>query len=164
MRVVVQLVKESSVKVNGVIKGEIENGILVLIGITHNDTESDANIDAESEKGSEIIDANIVNEKGSEKQGDVGSKKILTRNTTKSNKNNSKTPRKSTGKIVTAQQPTSNSNSDSESDSDSDNDSDSDSGKNIIGISTQTSGNKKIQTIYYFTDQGEIVSEEKPLQ
>ena len=43
MRVVVQLVKESSVKVNGVIKGEIENGFLVLIGITHNDTESDAN-------------------------------------------------------------------------------------------------------------------------
>ena len=42
MRVVVQLVKESSVKVNGVIKGEIENGFLVLIGITHNDTESDA--------------------------------------------------------------------------------------------------------------------------
>ena len=43
MRVLVQLVKESSVKVNGVIKGEIENGFLVLIGITHNDTESDAN-------------------------------------------------------------------------------------------------------------------------
>lgn len=43
MRVVVQLVKESFVKVNGVIKGEIENGFLVLIGITHNDTESDAN-------------------------------------------------------------------------------------------------------------------------
>ena len=42
MRVVVQLVKESSVKVNGVIKGEIENGFLVLIGINHNDTESDA--------------------------------------------------------------------------------------------------------------------------
>ena len=30
MRVVVQLVKESSVKVNGVIKGEIENGFLVF--------------------------------------------------------------------------------------------------------------------------------------
>ena len=43
MRVVVQLVKESSVKVDGVIKGEIKNGFLVLIGITHNDTESDAN-------------------------------------------------------------------------------------------------------------------------
>ena len=43
MRVVVQLVKESHVKVNGVTKGEIENGFLVLIGITHNDTESDVN-------------------------------------------------------------------------------------------------------------------------
>lgn len=43
MRVVVQLVKESHVKVNGVIKGEIENGFLVLVGITHNDSETDAN-------------------------------------------------------------------------------------------------------------------------
>ena len=43
MRVVIQLVKESSVKVDGVIKGEIKNGFLVLIGITHNDTESEAN-------------------------------------------------------------------------------------------------------------------------
>ena len=43
MRVVVQLVKESSVKINGVIKGEIKKGFLVLIGITHNDKESDAN-------------------------------------------------------------------------------------------------------------------------
>ena len=41
MRVVVQLVKESSVTVDGDVKGEIKTGLLVLIGITHNDEESD---------------------------------------------------------------------------------------------------------------------------
>ncbi len=41
MRVVIQVVKESFVKVNGSIKGEIKNGFLLLLGFTHDDDESD---------------------------------------------------------------------------------------------------------------------------
>ena len=41
MRAVVQLVKESSVKVEQNVTGEIKNGFLVLIGISHEDEESD---------------------------------------------------------------------------------------------------------------------------
>ena len=41
MRAVVQLVKESSVKVEGNVTGEIKNGFLVLLGIAHEDEESD---------------------------------------------------------------------------------------------------------------------------
>ncbi len=38
MRFVIQRVKEASVKVDNKITGQIENGFLVLIGITHDDT------------------------------------------------------------------------------------------------------------------------------
>ena len=38
MRLVVQRVKEASVKVNGEIVGKIEKGYLVLLGVTHSDT------------------------------------------------------------------------------------------------------------------------------
>ncbi len=42
MRVLVQRVKKASVKVNGKIVGDIEKGLLLLVGITHNDDEKKA--------------------------------------------------------------------------------------------------------------------------
>jgi D-aminoacyl-tRNA deacylase len=42
MKVVIQRVKSSSVKINQKIKSEIERGLLVFIGICHDDTKSDA--------------------------------------------------------------------------------------------------------------------------
>ena len=42
MRAVVQRVSQASVKVDGQDVGEIERGLLVLLGVTHADTESDA--------------------------------------------------------------------------------------------------------------------------
>ena len=42
MRLLVQRVKEANVEVNNNIIGEIENGFLVFIGITHEDTEKEA--------------------------------------------------------------------------------------------------------------------------
>ncbi|KGA96501.1 D-tyrosyl-tRNA(Tyr) deacylase [Alkalihalobacillus alcalophilus ATCC 27647 = CGMCC 1.3604] len=41
MKVVLQRVKESSVTVNGEIVGQIEKGYMLLVGITHEDTEAD---------------------------------------------------------------------------------------------------------------------------
>jgi D-aminoacyl-tRNA deacylase len=41
MRVIIQLVKESSVKVDNDVKGKIGYGFLVLLGVTHGDQESD---------------------------------------------------------------------------------------------------------------------------
>lgn len=41
MKAVVQRVTEANVKVNGNIVGEIENGLLILLGITEQDTEKD---------------------------------------------------------------------------------------------------------------------------
>jgi D-tyrosyl-tRNA(Tyr) deacylase len=41
MRVVVQRVTEASVKINNSLKGKIEKGLLLLIGIEHSDTEED---------------------------------------------------------------------------------------------------------------------------
>ncbi|MGE6259526.1 D-aminoacyl-tRNA deacylase [Heyndrickxia sporothermodurans] len=41
MRVVLQRSKEANVKVNGEIIGEISNGFVLLVGITHDDTEAD---------------------------------------------------------------------------------------------------------------------------
>lgn len=43
MRAVVQRVKNSSVSVDGKKIGEIGNGLLVLLGVTHTDTEKDVN-------------------------------------------------------------------------------------------------------------------------
>jgi D-aminoacyl-tRNA deacylase len=42
MKVVVQRAKEASVSVNGKVIGEITQGFVVLVGITHDDTEEDA--------------------------------------------------------------------------------------------------------------------------
>ncbi|WP_278574379.1 D-aminoacyl-tRNA deacylase [Fusobacterium ulcerans] len=43
MRAVIQRVKHSSVTVNGKVLGEIGNGLLVLLGVTHTDTEKEVN-------------------------------------------------------------------------------------------------------------------------
>jgi len=42
MRIVIQRVREASVKTNGEIVGEIQQGLLVLLGIEHVDSELDA--------------------------------------------------------------------------------------------------------------------------
>lgn len=41
MIAIIQRVSEASVKIEGVIKGEIQTGFLVLLGITHTDTQED---------------------------------------------------------------------------------------------------------------------------
>jgi D-tyrosyl-tRNA(Tyr) deacylase len=41
MRAVIQRVTHANVKVDGAVVGEIENGLLVLLGITHDDTEKE---------------------------------------------------------------------------------------------------------------------------
>ena len=47
MRAVVQKVTHSSVTVDGEITGEIGQGLMVLLGVTHDDTETDAKYMAE---------------------------------------------------------------------------------------------------------------------
>jgi D-aminoacyl-tRNA deacylase len=42
MRVVIQRVKEASVTVNNSLKGSIQKGLLLLLGVEHSDTEEDA--------------------------------------------------------------------------------------------------------------------------
>lgn len=42
MKLVVQRVKEASVSVDGKTVGEIGNGLLVLVGVSHDDTQADA--------------------------------------------------------------------------------------------------------------------------
>lgn len=42
MRVVVQRSKNAKVTVNGEITGQIDKGLVLLVGVTHDDTESDA--------------------------------------------------------------------------------------------------------------------------
>jgi D-aminoacyl-tRNA deacylase len=42
MRIVIQRVSEATVKIDGAIVGEISKGLLVLLGIEHEDTEQDA--------------------------------------------------------------------------------------------------------------------------
>ena len=44
MRVLLQRVKDASVTVGGEITGSISKGYVLLVGITHGDTEQDANI------------------------------------------------------------------------------------------------------------------------
>ena len=41
MRLLIQRVKRASVEIEGVIKGAIGKGLLVLVGVTHEDTEED---------------------------------------------------------------------------------------------------------------------------
>ena len=42
MRVIVQRVSHAAVRIDGATVGEINKGFLLLVGITHNDTEADA--------------------------------------------------------------------------------------------------------------------------
>ncbi len=42
MRIVIQRVSEASVRINGSVKGEIGQGLLILLGIEHDDTKDDA--------------------------------------------------------------------------------------------------------------------------
>jgi len=42
MRIVIQRVSNSSVTVNGKVVGAIDNGVMVLLGVTHEDNEQDA--------------------------------------------------------------------------------------------------------------------------
>jgi D-tyrosyl-tRNA(Tyr) deacylase len=42
MRIVIQRVSEATIKIDGAIVGEISKGLLVLLGIEHEDTEQDA--------------------------------------------------------------------------------------------------------------------------
>ncbi|MFD1018870.1 D-aminoacyl-tRNA deacylase [Thalassobacillus hwangdonensis] len=42
MRAVIQRAKDASVTVNGEVSGQIDDGLVVLLGVTHEDTEEDA--------------------------------------------------------------------------------------------------------------------------
>ncbi len=41
MKVVIQRAKEAAVKIDGKVRGEIDNGIVVLLGVTHEDDQDD---------------------------------------------------------------------------------------------------------------------------
>lgn len=56
MRVVLQRTKQARVKVGGRTVGEIEKGFLLLVGITHEDTEEDAEYIARKVSGLRIFD------------------------------------------------------------------------------------------------------------
>jgi D-aminoacyl-tRNA deacylase len=56
MRAVVQRVSRASVKVGGETTGEIEKGLLVLLGVAHEDTEADADYLAEKIAGLRIFE------------------------------------------------------------------------------------------------------------
>lgn len=56
MRVVVQRCKEAQVTVNGEITGRIGQGLMVLVGVTHEDTEKDAQYLADKVAGLRIFE------------------------------------------------------------------------------------------------------------
>ncbi|MFF2910515.1 D-aminoacyl-tRNA deacylase [Paenibacillus sp. NPDC057934] len=56
MRVVVQRCKEAKVTVNGEVTGEIGEGLMLLVGVTHEDTEKDAAYLAEKIAGLRIFE------------------------------------------------------------------------------------------------------------
>jgi len=56
MRAVVERVSRASVKVGGEITGEIGRGLLVLLGVAHEDTEADADYLAEKIAGLRILE------------------------------------------------------------------------------------------------------------
>ena len=56
MRAVVQRVSRASVKVNGELTGEIADGLLVLLGVGHDDGESDADYLADKIAGLRIFE------------------------------------------------------------------------------------------------------------
>jgi D-tyrosyl-tRNA(Tyr) deacylase len=56
MRVVVQRSKEASVTVEGRVVGQIQHGLVLLVGITHEDTEQDAKYLADKVSGLRIFE------------------------------------------------------------------------------------------------------------
>lgn len=44
MRLVIQRSREAKVTVDGEVKGSIDKGFVILVGVTHDDTEKDAKI------------------------------------------------------------------------------------------------------------------------
>lgn len=56
MRVVVQRCKRAEVTVNGASVGQIEHGLMLLVGITHEDTEQDAKYIADKVSGLRIFE------------------------------------------------------------------------------------------------------------
>ncbi|MEC0270833.1 D-aminoacyl-tRNA deacylase [Paenibacillus anseongense] len=56
MRVVVQRCKRAEVTVNGASVGQIEQGLMLLVGITHEDTEQDAKYIADKLAGLRIFE------------------------------------------------------------------------------------------------------------
>ncbi|MFC3745360.1 D-aminoacyl-tRNA deacylase [Paenibacillus sp. GCM10012306] len=56
MRVVVQRCKEAKVTVNGEVTGEIGEGLMLLVGVTHEDTEKDATYLVEKVAGLRIFE------------------------------------------------------------------------------------------------------------
>ncbi|AOZ91874.1 D-aminoacyl-tRNA deacylase [Paenibacillus crassostreae] len=56
MKVVIQRCKKASVAVDGNIVGEISQGLMVLVGVTHEDTEKDAKYLAEKVVGLRIFE------------------------------------------------------------------------------------------------------------
>lgn len=55
MRVVVQRCKRAEVTVNGASVGQIEQGLMLLVGVTHEDTEQDAKYIADKVAGLRIL-------------------------------------------------------------------------------------------------------------
>jgi D-tyrosyl-tRNA(Tyr) deacylase len=56
MRVVVQRCKEARVTVQGEVTGEIQEGLMLLVGVTHEDTEKDATYLADKIAGLRIFE------------------------------------------------------------------------------------------------------------
>ncbi|MEK3720996.1 D-aminoacyl-tRNA deacylase [Paenibacillus sp. FSL H8-0034] len=56
MRIVVQRSKQASVVVDGVTVGSIRNGLVLLVGVTHEDTEQDTRYAAEKVAGLRIFE------------------------------------------------------------------------------------------------------------
>lgn len=56
MRVVVQRCKEARVTVDGAVSGAIEEGLMLLVGVTHGDTEKDARYLADKIAGLRIFE------------------------------------------------------------------------------------------------------------
>lgn len=71
MRVVVQRCKNSSVTVDGAVTGAIGEGLLLLVGVTHEDTEKDAKYLADKVAGLRIFedDAGKMNHSVTEAAG-----------------------------------------------------------------------------------------------
>ena len=62
MRVVIQRCKHAQVTVDNEIVGQIEAGLMVLVGVTHEDEEKDAKYLAEKVAGLRILRTRMENE------------------------------------------------------------------------------------------------------